>query len=493
MAYTHGVHASEVATSLVPSVEVSAGIPMIFGTAPVGMTDATNVNKPVLCYTYAEAVAAFGYVPPVEDGDSGLKKFEYTISEFINCAFSQFGISPVIIVNVLDPAEHKLDAETTSVTLGAKTGYGTVGETGIIADTVEVKNGETAYVKDTDYTLSYDDDGYLVVTSLLDDDGNYLCAVGTELTFSAEKTDPTQVTSDDIVGGVDTDGNKSGLELVEDVFPLFRLNAGTLIAPGFSDNATVASVMSTKCDGINSVFKAICAVDVPTDTVKQYSSVANWKNSNNVVDENQIVCWPLIELDGVVYHMSTQLACLLPLVDSENSDVPYVSPSNQGFKMTGLVLTDGTEVTFGQDTGAYLNSQGIVTALNFINGWVCWGNRTACYPSNTDVKDAFIPIRRMFVWVNNTLVQTYWQRVDAPLNRRQVDTIVDSVNIWLNGLAARQFILGGRLEFLDSENTTTDLMDGKATFHLYITPPSPNREIEFVLEYDTDYLETLFG
>ena len=150
-------------------------------------------------------------------------------------------------------------------------------------------------------------------------------------------------------------------------------------------------------------------------------------------------------------------------------------------------------MVFGQDIGAFLNSQGIVTALNFIGGWVCWGNRTACYPGNTDVKDSFISIRRMFNWVGNSLIQTFWQRVDAPLNRRQVDTIVDSANIWLNGLAARQYILGGRVEFREDENPTTALMDGIAVFHVYLTPPSPNRSIEFVLEYDVNYLESLFS
>ena len=63
----------------------------------------------------------------------------------------------------------------------------------------------------------------------------------------------------------------------------------------------------------------------------------------------------------------------------------------------------------------------------------------------------------------------------------------------LNGYASRQYILGGRVEFREDENTTTNLMDGKAVFHVYITPPSPNREIDFVLEYDTSYISTLFG
>ena len=98
MAYNHGVKISEVPTSILPPVEANAGIPFIVGTAPVNMADPANVNKPVLCYTYDEAVAAFGYVPPKEDAATGLKKYEYTISEFIRSQFALFGVAPVIIV-----------------------------------------------------------------------------------------------------------------------------------------------------------------------------------------------------------------------------------------------------------------------------------------------------------------------------------------------------------------------------------------------------------
>ena len=99
----------------------------------------------------------------------------------------------------------------------------------------------------------------------------------------------------------------------------------------------------------------------------------------------------------------------------------------------------------------------------------------------------------MFDWINNTLVTTFWQKVDAPLNRRLVQTIVDSANIWLNGLAARQMILGGRVEVLPEENPTTDLMDGIIRFHVFVTPPGPARELDFIVEYDPAYLETLFA
>ena len=36
-------------------------------------------------------------------------------------------------------------------------------------------------------------------------------------------------------------------------------------------------------------------------------------------------------------------------------------------------------------------------------------------------------------------------------------------------------------------------MDGKFCFHVYVTPPSPAREIDFVLEYDVNNLTTLYN
>ncbi len=489
MAYNHGVKVSEVPTSIQPPAESTAGIPLIVGTAPVNMTDPQNVNKPVLCYSYAEAVAKFGFVPAKEDSASGLKKYEYTISEFMKSQFELFGVAPVIIVNVLDPKTHKSTATTTSITLDAKTGSAIVAETGILPDSITLDS----YAKETDYVTDFNDNGELVITSVKGTDGSFKCETGRALTFSADKVDPSKVTAEEIIGGVDTANNKSGLELVNECFPRFQLVPGIIIAPGYSQNPTVAAVMAAKAGNINEHFSAVCLVDVPTSSVKSYTDVAAWKNTNNITDKTQVVCWPLSAQDGVVYHKSTEVAALMGLVDSENDDVPYVSPSNKNLRMTSAVLEDGTEVWLDPSNAAYLNSQGIVTSLNFIGGWKCWGNRTACYPANTDVKDAFIPIRRMFSWVGNTVIQSMWQNVDDPTNRRLVDTVLDSVNLWLNGLAARQYILGGRVEFLATENPTTDLMDGIMRFHIHITPPSPARELDFILEYNPAYLQNLFS
>ena len=44
------------------------------------------------------------------------------------------------------------------------------------------------------------------------------------------------------------------------------------------------------------------------------------------------------------------------------------------------------------------------------------------------------------------------------------------------------------VEFREDENSTVALMAGKAVFHIFMTPPSPMKECEFVLEYDVDYV-----
>lgn len=496
MAYMHRVHSSEIQTGLVSVVSVPSAIPFIVGTAPVNMADGT-CNKVKYVQNYAEAVKEFGFVPPKTDASSGLKKYEYSISEFIYSQFQLFGVGPALIVNVLDPATHKSTATTTKVTLDTKNASVTVPETGIILSSITLSSSSGSLTAGTDFLTAFNDNGELVITSLKDQDGDFICPTGTELTFAAEKCDPSKVTTNDIIGGVSTGSDgleiKKGMELVEDVFPLFGVVPGFILAPGFSDNSTVATIMAAKAVSINEVFRAICLCDVPTNTVKSYTAVSNWKNTNNIVDTAQVLCWPLLQQDGVVYHISTQLAALMARVDGNNGGVPYESPSNKTLSATGMVLADGTEVALSLPNAEHLNSQGVVTGLNFIGGLKAFGNRTACYPSNTDPKDSFIPIRRMMCWISNTIVLTCWQFLDKPLNRRQVQTITNTDQVWLNGLVAREYLIAATIEFREDENPITDLSDGISRFHLTVTPPSPNRDIEFIVEYDPTALSALFS
>lgn len=480
MAYKHGVYASEVPTSVISPVEATAGLQVVVGTAPINLAESSEyVNKPLLAYSYSEAVQALGFSTDWND---------YTLCEVMDCAFSLYGVSPIVFINVLDPDKHQSAVDSVSVTLLNKKSV--IADKGVLLDSLKVTADATNLNRNEDYTASFDDEGNVIISAI---PTGAIPNNQQTLTVSYTKIDPSKVTPTDIIGGVDVNtGKLTGLELINSVFPKFGLVPGQILAPKFSKNPMVEAVMKAKAGNINTYFKAITLTDIDTTAANDYTKVSEWKNQNNYTASNEFPCWPKVALGDKEYHLSTQLASLIALTDSANDDTPYVSPSNKSLQINKAVLEDGSEVVLGPDQAAYLNGQGIVTALNFIGGWKAWGNRTGAYPSNTDVKDAFIPVRRMHNWVANSLILTTWQKVDDPTNKRLIDTIVDSINIWLNGLTAAGALIGGRVEFRKEENPITDLLNGTVRFHVFLAEPTPAENIEFVVEFDATYYNRLF-
>ena len=482
MAFKHGVYVSEKATAVTPPVQTTAGLPVVFGTAPIHLaSDPAKANRPVLCYTYAEAVQQFGYS---DDWSS------YTLCEVMYSQFSLYGYAPIVFVNVLDPSTHKKSTSKKSVTVSQSK---VTLDAPVLLSTLKVYKTEAAEasVLGTDYEAAYNDDDQLVI-SILDDGA--LKGVATVL-LDYDELDPSAVKSTDIIGGVDSStGALKGLECISQVYPLTRLVPGILLAPGWTEDPEVAAVMAAKADNINGLFRAIALVDLPADSqITKYTDAPTWKNKNNYTDTLEYVCWPKAQMGSHIYHMSTHVLGAIATADAGNDDIPSQSPSNKSIQITGLCLDDGTEVVLDLQQAEYLNGQGINTGLNFTNGWVLFGNRMACYPGNTDPKDAFINIRRMFCWQWQTFILTYWQKLDQNITWRLIQSIIDSETIRLNALVARQDLLGAEIAAYRAENPDTELMNGHIKFHNYLTPPTPAEKIEDVLEYNTSYFSALFS
>ena len=482
MAFFHGVRASEVPTSIVAPVQTTAGLPVVFGTAPVHLTEdpMAYVNKPVICYSYAEAVAALGYSADWEN---------YSLCEVIYSQFKLYAVAPIIFVNVLDPSKHKKNVSDT--TGRAVTDGVLVVTDDVMLASLKVKTAEAATpaVLDTDYTAEFDDDGQTVITII---EGGALDGA-TELYLEYTAIDASLVDSEDIIGGVDRDGNNTGMELLNEIYPRFAMVPGIVAAPGWSQLPGVAAVMKAKALAINNLFRCIVLTDVDTEAVTKYTDVNAWKNKNSYTGVNQLVLWPMVQLGDYIFHYSTQMLGIIGKTDANNQDVPYQSPSNISMQATGMCLKDGTEVFLGLEQANLLNSQGVITGLNFIGGWKSWGNYTGAYPGMTDVKDTFICVRRMFDWQYQTFILTYWQKVDQPLMPRLVRTILDSEQIRLNGLVSRGYLLGASVDFLEDENPLTDLLNGILRIHTKLTPPVPAQTIEDILEYDVNNFEALFN
>lgn len=473
--FYHGVSTRQADTSVTTPVTADSGVAFIVGAAPVH-TVGGAVNDPIMCQNYAEAVAALGYSDDWKN---------YPICEAIYSQFKLYGVSPVVFVNVLDPAKHKKTVEEANYPL---TDGKVLLPLEALKDTVKV----TGYDIGTDFDLFYDG-GNLILEVL---EGGEIHENTGELTIAFDAVDPSAITERDIIGGFDTTTKKySGLELIDKVFPKYGIVADLIVAPGWSEKSEVAAVMAAKAANINGVFEGKALIDVDAAAVQHYTDAPEWKKKQNIFSKYQILFYPMVKLGEKLFHLSTQAAGLMAKVDTDNGDCPCESASNKNLQANSAVVDDGAageEMLLDPQQANYLNSQGIVTALNFMGGFVLWGNESACFPANTDVKDYFYSVSRMFGWVSNTIVLTFWGKLDKRLNRRLIDNICDTMNIWLNGLTAEEKILGGRVEFREDENPDTSLMAGKATFHVFLTPCSPAKHLHFILEYDVDYLSALF-
>ena len=135
---------------------------------------------------------------------------------------------------------------------------------------------------DTDYSVAYNNDGQPVI-SVLPSPGT-IPPAATTLKVGYTKTDPSAIDKTDIIGGIDATTDKgTGLEAVEDVFPMHSIVPGILFTPGYSQDPEVAAVLASKGDNINGCFRCISYVDIDSETVIRAQDVNDWKNDNNYV------------------------------------------------------------------------------------------------------------------------------------------------------------------------------------------------------------------
>jgi len=477
MAYNHGIRVLENATSVAAPITGTAGLQVVFGTAPVNLAEDPEaaVNKPVIAYSFAEAVKQLGY------SDDFTK---YTLCQSMDASFRVFGVGPVVFINVLDPAKHKKVNTSTSVTVTNM--QAVVDVEGILLNTLSVSNASTELVSGIDYIASFNDYGYVVITLLAGGGG----AAAATLSVSSTSIDPAMVTETDIIGGYNVStGAETGIEALRFVYPKFGMTPGLLLAPGWSHKQNVSAVLAAKCKEINGLFQCECLIDLDSSAsgAVKYIDCATAKVTSGCSSEHAVLLWPQVLIGSKQYAYSAVFGALVAYTDVKNGDIPNLSPSNKLLNVTAAVLADGTEVSLDQTQANLLNSQGIVTAIN-MNGWRSWGNNTACYPGNTDPKDRWFCCRRFFSWWRNSFILTYAEKVDNPANFRLIESIVDAENIRGNSYVSQGKCAGARMEYVEAENSVSDILDGKIQFRQYLAPYTPAEDILNSLEFDPDML-----
>ena len=134
----------------------------------------------------------------------------------------------------------------------------------------------------------------------------------------------------------------AAVEQIELCLTMFGIVPDLIMAPGFSQDATVAAVMDAKAGSINGMFTGKALVDI---SAKTYTAAVQAKNSGTYT-EKTILCWPNGTLGDLRFHGSTVEAgwpCQKPIPDNEG--IPYESPPTRPFTSTACATTTATPST----------------------------------------------------------------------------------------------------------------------------------------------------
>lgn len=495
MSYKHGIEVAEKATSFPSPLSTKYGVQTVFGTAPVNLADKPyeTANRPIKISGFAEAEKLLGYS---DDWES------YTLCQSMYASFKIFQIYPIIFINVLDPIKHVKELEAAEYAVNNHQVI--IKKAGILSDKVVVMaqtsdavtgiaeagdaltgEGGQALIRDKDYITSFDNAGNLLITLL--STGSAYQSV--KITVSGKMLAPEMVTEEDIIGFYDIEtGKETGLEVLRQVYPKYGLVPSILLAPGWTEKPNVGAAMQGKCEGISGAFRAMCLLDLDTEKAKKYTDCLKVKEDAGYDEKHSIVLWPMLLKEKRKFRFSAVYGAMMSYYTVVNGDVPYAYPSGKTLGVEGAVLTDGTEILLDQIQAGNLNGDGVVTA--FHDGeWKAYGNNTGCYPGNTDPKDRWIGCRRMFDYVENYFVTEYRKRLDGGMNRRTVDDIVNSFNIWGNSLTASGMCAGLYMEYRKEENSIDDILAGHMNVRIYFAPYTPGEYINATIEFDVSALE----
>lgn len=463
--FLHGVETITVNTGSAPVETVSTSVIALVGTAPQGAQNTlTLVANP-------QDAEQFG-------GDL----YPLTINRALKSIFAQ-GNCPVLVVNVFDPATMKTDVTDESITIS--NGRATLANTPLLENAVVVTSDPagTTYVEGTDYNINE----YGVITIIPSGD----ISEGDDLLVDYSHPDTSGLTSADFVG---TTSPRTGLKLFSEAFDSFGFNPKLFIVPEYSSIEAVAIEMEAQAE----TFRGICFVDDVNNTSRAdlISHRTASGNSFNSTSRRLVPCAPWHQAynhAGVLtdYPYSAWVAGIQAKVD--RTEGFWVSLSNE--TISGISDAEypmlGTGINDASSDANLLNAAGIVTSLKVRGSRRTWGNRSAAYPSETDVR-VFIPVQRVQDIIHESLELAKLPFMDEPLTQATIDAIRATGNAYLATLIQRGALLeGSEIIYDPADNPSADLAQGKVKFRLIFMSPTPAERITYLSYIDISLLSQL--
>ena len=481
MSYKHGTYAEKAQYEGDLGSRSLGTIPAYIGTAPIHQMNnlggssfnySAYINKPILLSSMSDAKSKIGY----SDDWSN-----FTLGEAIKAHFDNGvkNVGPIIVINMANPTELETTVTSATITLSGASGN----KKGYINDPLAaIENIELTGLNVGDYSMSYEDDKILLAITKADYTNNTIAA-------SYKRID-VNVTASIFEKAIDS---LDSCEMLTSYIP------NLLLAPGYSSTPEYHNRMITKAlNKISSKWYFTVLSDIPADSlVNTLLDAKTWKETNNYNSVNDKVCYPKVKHNSKIYHLSTMVAVKTQIIDSENDNVPYISASNELVYAQAAVLDDGTQLLITESQANELNAIGITT-VNLIKGNLrIWGPHMANYNysklddiSPEDRTDSSV---RMFIYLQNKLQYDFIDDIDSPISRRDIDSIKVEIQLWLNSLVKEGKLLYGSIDFIESSNSTADMINGDFVFDVKSTTTPNGKSFTFKVKYTTEGISSLVG
>lgn len=293
-----------------------------------------------------------------------------------------------------------------------------------------------------------------------------------------------------LIGGDDGAGNRTGLEVLEDVFPTFGVVPTVLLAPGDTTPSLVAA-LRTKAEGYGAGFRAVAVVAVggdPLSAAAQVAAKATLDGGAPAQSGHLVLAGGFLDPLRAPIHVAGALVAAA----AGNNGLP-ASPSNQFVRAGNVRVYSSAEVRVLRDAGIVTVQRVGPDGVRFA------GNRTAAFAAGQPLAetaeealvDSFIAARMTANYAANSLLLAAARFVDDPLRRAQIDRVVDAARLFGNRLVGDGGSLGFEADFAPEDNPATDLAAGLVRFRARFLPPPPMERIEITLAVDLSYFDAL--
>jgi len=473
--FLHGVETVDVERGARTIRQVKSAVIGLIGTAPLFDVSQSNqkINEPVLVLSDRDAGHYFGLQ----------NRKGFTIPEALDAIFDQ-GAGTVIVVNVFDPDVHKTTVDTAE-SRTFKADQINLGHNGITNLVVKDSTGAITYVVTEDYTLDAADG---IIHRTADSD----IEAGATVKVTYVYCDPTKVTAEDIIGEVDQEGNRTGMQALLDTFHLYGFWPKILIAPIYCEDATVAAELMVMAEKLRAVyFLDAPSVATPAEAIAGRGG-ADPVAIFGISSDRAGLLYPYL-LDGDVEKPYSEFAAGV-MADTDRKYGYWYSFSNKEIKgVTGTTRKLSAMINDSSSEVNALNEAGIITVFNsFGTGLRTWGNRSAAYPSVTHPRN-FLAVRRTADMIHESVEFSMLQFMDQPITRALIDAICASVNGFIRSLISRGALIDGKCIWDPAKNSKEEIANGHLTFDISMMPPTPAERMTFESFIDVSLLQALYG